>query len=433
MIRILLVRPNGGGGQLPNGILYLSSYLERHGYDTVVRDLTFDSISDDIWAEIRSGDIPVVGISMLSDKRKQAYELVSRVKSANPDAKVVVGGMHSTSMPKLLVDNLPIDAAVIGEGEATMKELADYWIRGIGNLKDIRGVATRKHGIHEPRDLIEDLDSLPFPNYVKVNMDNYYSVMARNRPSEVVNGVRIADARYANIITSRGCRGRCKFCSCFVHWKYRTRFRSAKNILDEMEYLYRKRGIRLFQLADDSFGQDRETAIEMCRGIIDRGMRVAWHTDMRVDAADPELLEWMSRSGCFCVAYGFESGSQSILDNLGKGITVDQIREATRLTKDAGIRVYALLMIGNLGETDETVAETIKLMNEIQPDIFSTVGYVMLCPGTAYYDIMRGEGRIDDGYWVRAEDGLPKFIHGFTESDLKRWYGMMMTRVKNRW
>jgi len=145
------------------------------------------------------------------------------------------------------------------------------------------------------------------------------------------------------------------------------------------------------------------------------------------------MLEWMSRSGCFCIAYGFESGSQKILDNLGKGINVRQIREAARLTKKAGIRVYALLMLGNIGETDETVAETINLMNDVQPDVWSTVGFVLLCPATAYYEIMKNDGKIDDSFWVREEDGMPKFMHGFSEMDLKRWYGMMTTRIPQRW
>jgi len=433
MSKILLIRPGSLGVMLPNGILYISSYLEAHGYDTIVRDLTFDTIGEDVWAGIRSGDVSVVGLSMLSDRRRQAYELIRKVKGANGNTKVVLGGIHATAMPKLLVDNLQIDAVVIGEGEVTMKELADYWIRGIGRLEDIRGIATRKYGIHKPREPIEKLDDLPFPNYDKVNMDLHYSIMAKNRPNEVVNGVKISEAKYANIISSRGCKGRCNFCSAPSHWGYRTRFRSAKNVLDEMEMLYNNYGIRLFQIADDSFGQDREIAIDLCKGILERGMRIAWHTDMRVDAADPDLLSWMKKSGCFVIAYGFESGSKRILDKLGKGITVKQIRDATRATKNAGIRVYALLMVGNLGETDETISETINMMNDVQPDVWSTVGFVMLCPATVYYNIMKKDGTVTDDFWLTEDNGTPKFVHGFSQADLKRWYDMMVMRIPQRW
>lgn len=430
--KVLLIRPDGGGGMLPNGILYISSYLEKHGHGTVVKDLTFEAIEDGVWKRMRNGEISVVGISMLSDKRKQAYELIRKIRTAKKDIKIVVGGLHATALPKLLVDNLDIDAAVIGEGEVTMKELADHWINGAGNLEDIRGIATKEHGIHAPRELVENLDSLPMPDYGKVNMEWYHSVMARNRPDEVVNGVRISEARYANIISSRGCRGRCKFCSCFVLWRHRTRHRSAENILKEMRYLY-ERGIRLFQIADDSFGQDREMAVDLCKGIIRSGMRIAWHTDMRADSADGDMLAWMRRSGCFAIAYGFESGSQRILDGLGKGITVGQIRNAAKLTKRAGIKIYALLMVGNSGESDGTVSETINLMNEIEVDVWSTVGFVLICPATAYYETMKKNGMVDDGYWLREEDGLPTFLDGFTEGDLRRWYMMMVRRIRQRW
>ncbi len=431
--KVLLIRPNGGGSMLPNGILYISAYLEKNGYNTIVKDLTFEDIDNHTWGSIRRGVIAIAGISMLSDKRKQAYGLIKEIRKTNKDIKIVIGGLHATALSKLLVDNLQIDAAVVGEGEITMKELADFWIRGMGNLKDIKGIATRKHGVHEPRELIENLDDLPFPNYDKINLDWYYSVMARNRPDVIVNGVRISEAKYVNIISSRGCSGRCKFCACFVHWKFKTRFRSAENILKEMKYLYDKKGIRLFQIADDAFGQDQQIVIDLCKGIIKMGMKIAWHTDTRVDCVTEKMLIWMKKSGCFCIAYGVESGSEEILEKMGKGITVDQIKNAIALTKKVGIKAYALLMKGNLSETTETIEESIRLMNEVEPDIHSTVGYVMVCPGTVYYEIMKKRGQVDDSYWLKEEDGLPTFLDGFTEEDMRRWFMMLSNRVPQKW
>ena len=423
MIILIRTPSNTGKTGSPIGLLYISSYLKKFGYDVNVWDLNFREID---WTALDSTKI--IGISMLSYMRKDAYQLIKEIRLKNKDVKIVIGGMHATSLPKLLVDNLDIDAAIIGEGERTMKELVDHWIKGEGELKNIKGIATKEFGIHEPRELIENLDDLPFPDYSQINEDGYHCTMAKNRPNLIINGIKISEAKFINMISSRGCIGRCKFCNAFIHWKYKVRFRSAENFIEELEYLYDK-GFRLFNFNDDSFGQNKKIAIEICQGIIAKGMEIAFYTDMRVDNIDEELLFWMKKAGCFVIAYGVESGSDKILKNIGKGITKEQVINAIKLTKKVGIKTYALLMVGNQGETDETIQETIDLMNELEVDLHSTNGFVWVYPGTAYCEIMK----IKDDYWLREEDDMPLFNDNFNSGDLNKWYGMICSQVPLRW
>lgn len=421
MILLLRTATQTGNTGAPLGLLYISSYLKKFGYEVIVWDLNFREID---WEEMKK--MKIIGISMLSYMRQESYDLIKEIRQKNKDVKIIIGGIHATCLPELLVNNFPIDAAVIGEGELTIKELADYWIKEEGELKNIKGIATKEFGIHKPRELIENLDDLPMPDYSQIN-EGYVCRIAKDRPDLVINEIKISEAKFINIITSRGCHGRCKFCSNFIHWKYKVRFRSSKNILEEIKYLY-NRGVRLFNFNDDSFGQNKKIGMEICKGIINEKMKIVWYTAMRPDDVDEEFLFWMKKSGCFVVSYGVESGSDKILKNIGKGTTKEQIRKAIRLTKKAGIKTYALLMTGNLGETEETIQETIDFLNEIKIDLYSSNGLVWIYPGTVYCKMMG----INDDYWLKG-NGMPIFYDNFTDEDLNKWYGMLRNQVPIRW
>lgn len=418
--KILLIRPKcwGADTAMPTGLMSVASYLRRYGYRVDLRDLTHQSA--DFAEAIRSGEYGIVGISMLSYARTQPYRLIQDVKAINPKVKVVVGGIHGTSVPDLLIEHFPIDAVVMGEGEVTMKQLADLWLLEEGDLKEIPGVYTKEHGKGKVRSLIESLDSLPPLDYADINFDWYHSGMVRNRPNTVVNGVLFRDAKFANLSFSRGCMGRCSFCNAFVHWKGEVRTRGSDAVFSEIEQLYRM-GRNLFYFNDDAFGQDRQSLLDLCQAIHYCGMKVAWFADARVDCFDEELLYWCAKAGCFCLSFGVESGSQKILDKMGKGIKVNQIRQTFALAKKAGIHPYALLMIGNQGETDRTIQETYDLMMEVAPDIWSALTSVLVFPATRYEQVMVMKHRFDRKYWVIQSDGAPTFLDGFTERDLKRW------------
>jgi len=430
MSKILLIRPDTDSisempdaGQ-PMGLLYMANALELFGYDVIIRDLNRQSIDPILVNEICNGTVSMVGISMLSYVRKEPYNLIKLIKKWNSSVKIVIGGIHATTLSTLLVNNFPIDAAVIGEGELTIVQLANLWINGYGNLKDIPGIATSEYGIHSPAILIKNLDSLK-PAYHHTRIDWFHARMAKDRPDCVIDGIKFRDTSFFNISMSRGCIGRCKFCNAFNHWGCKVRFRSAKNIVDEIEFLYKNFGVNLIVFHDDSFALKRKLALEVCYEIVKRDLKILWYTAARVDSVDMELLTAMRRAGCFSIAYGVESGSEIILRNINKSTTKDQIRCAIKLTKDSGIKAYMLLMIGNLGETDETIIETSDLIRETKPNIVSCVGRVMVFPGTEYSNILKQRGELTDEYWLRAENCAPTMYDNFDDHDINRWASMI--------
>lgn len=431
---ILLVRPPSFAGtqiptSIPTGLLALSGFLKREGYRVLVRDLDHGGIEDDIWDALKRGAIPVVGITMLSFMRKTAYGLIRRIKATNPSVKVVVGGIHATALSRLLVDGtLPIDAAVIGEGEHTALDLLRCWVRREMSVEDVRGVATPEHGLAPQRPLIDDLDSLPIPDYDQIDFSRFHwPLYATYWPGEVQGGMRLAAERYAHVFTDRGCIGRCSFCN-WQHWRGKPRSRSASHVFGELEHLY-ARGVRTFNVSDEAFGQDREAALDLCRKIVTSGMTVRWQTTSRADLLDEELLGWMKEAGCLVISIGIESGSEQVLRNIHKRITVDQIRRAVGLVKRAGIMTFGLFMVGNVGETDETIEATIALLSDLKLDLHSALGQVWVFPGTELERHLIRRHGFDRRYWLEDADGVPSLEDGFTAADCARWTAAINQRV----
>jgi len=425
MYDLLLIRPNwsGSGVSYPLGLMYVQSYVKSKGYTVKLMDLSYDDMD---WSLIKDNKVKVVGITMLSRLRESGYELIHKIRSLNEDIKIVIGGVHASSLPELIVNNFPVDAAVIGEGEESMGDLMDLWINGYGELEHIPGIATPEFGIHSQRELIHELDRLPFPDMTDINPKNFVPPIMKIKPRFEINGVRLGEATYANMITSRGCLGRCKFCNIWKHWEGKVRLRSPKNVVDEIEEL-NKMGINLIEFNDDSLAQNRKIMVEICQEIIDRKLNVAWYSAIRPDLVDKELLEIMHRAGCFMLAYGVESGSQKILDNIGKNTKREDLTEAIKITKEVGIKAYALLMIGNLGEDDRTINETVEFMEETIPDLHSVIGRVWVYPDTEYCEIME----VPEEFWLDGSE-MPFFEKGFTLDDCDRW-NTVLNKVPKPW
>lgn len=417
----------------PAGLLCLSAYLKERGFRVIVKDLEMEDLSESEWKSLASGDIPVVGISMLSYLRSRPYQLIRKIKACNPDIKIVLGGVHASAMrQRIFQGDLSIDASVIGEGEETLAELLDYWLHGKGNLKDIAGLVTREYGVHKIRALIKDIDRLPLPDYdawahVSIKWPLYSTYWPSYREGKDVLG----ELDYASIYTSRGCIGRCSFCN-WAHWRGVSRFKSADKVMEEIHKLA-SMSVRVFNFNDESFGQDKKLAIDICKKIIASGLKIYWQTALRADLADSEMLGYMRDAGCRVVSIGIESGSEKILRNIRKDITKDQIRNAVAEVKKAGLKTFGLFMVGNVGESDDTIDETIKFMKELKLDLYSAVGCVWVFPGTELEKyIIRNQG-FSDKYWLEEKDGAPIIEDGFTREKCAIWMEKIQKEVPWEW
>ena len=312
---------------------------------------------------------------MLSLKRLSLPELRDFIKATHPDvlglnsmtpiidttfatielarpyvSKIIVGGPHVSVWKKDIFQQCSaIDYGVIGEGEQTIIELIRKLENGISPIS-VPGVISEE-GEGPLRSLISDLDAIPFPARDLLPLDKYRYPLAKNK-------------NVTTLFTSRGCPFNCIFCDKSVFGS-RWRARSAANTLLEVDEIVTKFKIKSFIIYDDLFTLNKERVHEFCEGILNRGYKVDWKCESRVNLVDLETLRLMKRAGCSMIAYGVESGNQHGLDYLRKKIKIEETRRAFAMTHQAGIETMAYFIMGIPVESYEQELQTIKFAKEI--------------------------------------------------------------------
>lgn len=319
----------------PLGIMYLSSYLKQRGHTVTVYDYNdFDELLHrERWANVVVAD--AVGITGVTPQFKDMVQLLGWARYGSENRKyVVAGGPHASCDPDSCL-GAGFDCAVIGDGEYAFER------------------AITEHLVGKHFAPVENLDMLPFPDREAIDIKKYH--------------YQIDGVPATSIITQRGCPYQCAFC---CHWQgYRkVRFRSPENVVAEIEYLKKFHGYHAFMFWDDEFNLNRNRTIELCEAL--KPMKVKWRCFIRADLFDAELADTMNDGGCVEVGCGVESGSQRILNNINKQVTVEQTSRARKIAKVAGIRFKAFLMIANSGDDEETVEETRDWLRKNEPDDF---------------------------------------------------------------
>lgn len=406
---------------MPLGLGYIASFLEREGYevrilDTYIKKYSYEEISE----IIRKLKPQIIGITCLSDQRASWFKLIPLIRSIDKNIKIVLGGSHTSLMTEQVLVNFKPDAIVIGEGEETMLDLVRTWENN-GDLNSVNGIAYLKDEkvvITEQRELIKDLDNIPFPAYHMVNLEDYQNwdflkilcgiLGLKNTP------------KYAAISTSRGCVSNCGFCSSPLIWKRRWIGRSAVNVVDEIEMLNKKYDVEFIIITDDIFSINQERVISICSEILKRNLKILWGFETAVEFVSKELLYLAKKAGCCCILYGVESGSKAILSNILKIIDKEKVINAFKMTKDVGIITGAFLMVGNPGESKISINETINLLNKIQPDIILPQ-IAIITPRTKLFEIAKSKGFIDENYWL-TNLPCPYYTCERNLGTLLRWY-----------
>lgn len=394
--KVLLINPpeteQGGFSGPPLGLLYLAGTLLKGGVETELIDGCLEGWRK-IEEKIKNYKPDIVGIPCLTPERKKALKTAEMAKKAGKNILVVMGGVHPTIMYQQLLDNYPfVDICVLGEGEKTFLEI----VQG-KNLPEIQGIAFKKDKeivLTPPREYVENLDEIPFPAWHLIDLQRYPA-----RGSGIFNGVDLSKEARISVIFSRGCVGRCNFCSTWWIWKG-WRCRSAKNMADELEVLNKKFKISHFCFSDDTLTVDKSKILDLCNEIIKRGLKIAFHVTTRVDCVDEELLKKLKEAGCYNIAYGIETASGNLLEKMGKGIGLDISRKAILMTKKANIKITALLIAGNEGENIDTINQTVNFLKDMQPDEVGTVGGLWILPGTKLYFQCKKIGFINDDFWL---------------------------------
>jgi len=425
-MKILLIRIKTEGfpvplSDIPLGLLYIAAACENAGAEVVMRDLNRQEIEPELLDDIETGEIDIIGFSMLSFVRSEAYRMINEFKALNPNVKIVVGGIHATSCHKEIMEHYPVDVCVIGEGEGAIAELIESWSNG-ESIEWVTGIRSKEHGLHESRRLNKNLDNYLGPAWHHTQFDWYKMCVATLISDRVINGVTLGQARWAPIIASRGCIGRCIFCNAWEHWGSVVRLRSAWDIVNEMEYLNKKYNIELFAFNDDAFPLQRKQCLDVCNMIIERDLKIAWQTTTRGDTLDDELCEAMRESGCFMVAVGVESGSEIIHQHLNKKLDLKKAERSLQMIREHGMISYALMMIGNPGECEQSIQDTIEFMKRAKPNWYSFVRGVMIVPGTPICDMAIESGQITNDIWTEPDaNGMPLYTGECSMEQINEW------------
>lgn len=399
MSHILFINPNTRhlGSLLtvypPMGVLCLASTLRKDGHEVELLDADMDALTDsEVARKVTNCRPDLVGITMNALQARPAYEIASLIREAVPEVKIVAGGPHPSAVREgVLKKCRSMDAVVYGEGEVTISELVKTFDEG-EDLEMVKGICFRDGNeivVNEPRDPIEDLDSLPLPA-----LD--LAVPIRRYPGAYPVGGRPG----IQVMASRGCPFSCTFCSNPV-WCGKVRFRSPESILAEVEWLAETFKVREVFFQDDTFNLKRDWFEAICDGIIERGLNksLVFKSPFRANEKllDMDLLRLAKEAGFWMIFYGVESGNQEILDSVKKNLKLEEIERAFRLTKKAGIKTYASFMVGNLGETRATVEDTVRFAKKIDPDYY---GFAVATPypGSEFFDEAVNKGYIDTDF-----------------------------------
>jgi len=384
-MRVALVRPSYYTHLItpPLGIGYVAGYLRSAGVDCALVDGLNRGLDTEALADA-CGDADLVGISCLTDFLAETAELTSALKARGK--RVVIGGPHASALPRETLAETGADFVIAGEGEQTMAELAAY-LEAREQGPPPPGVWTEGDTAFRPRELIAELDSLPFPDWEQMDPRTY-----KHAP----HGGLIKNFPVAPMTSTRGCPFDCSFCASPTLWGRRIRFRSPGNVVDEIEYLVRDFGVKEVHFEDDNFTLRADHAQGVCDEILRRGIRISWAlpNGIRVDAVTPELLKLMHKSGCYYTAFGVESGSPEILKNVNKRTDLAKIEQAVHWANDAGIMTQGFFIFGLPGETAGTIEETIEFAKRIPLDRGQFLLLDVL-PGSRLWDELRDEIQAD--------------------------------------
>jgi radical SAM superfamily enzyme YgiQ (UPF0313 family) len=380
----------------PLNLMYLAASLEKESFSVKIIDDDLLQMGYYKFAELAAKLNPkIIGVTATTSTIKTALKYLEVVKKILPDTLTVIGGPHTTFVPlETLKDSKTLDLVVLGEGDETIVDLAKTYHPGEnirGYLSEVKGIVYREKNnwgkydklkLTQPRPLIKDLDSLPFPARHLVPFKSY----------------NVSKNQSGGIITSRGCVYSCGYCSSSLIMGKKFRSRSPDNVVDEIEELVYQYNIKDIAFMDDTFMLNKTRAHKIAQEIKARDLDVSFVASSRVDMVNKNLLSELRNAGMNTIYYGVESGSQRVLNLMKKGITLKQAEKAVKSAKNVGLKVLASFILGYPGETIEDINKTINFSIKLDPD-YSQYSILTPFPGTPIYHDLKNKGLIDTENW----------------------------------
>jgi radical SAM superfamily enzyme YgiQ (UPF0313 family) len=367
-MRVLLINPYYPISETPSpplGLAYLAAALTEAGIETKVLDLVVFPYRHSLLPRVIGEFQPqIAGLTAVTMTFNSAIGVIQDIKGIDESTVTVMGGPHVTFCAQDTLEMHPdLDVIVFGEGERTIVDLS----RAIEKNRDWRqvaGIAFRRDSgiVYTPaRAPIADLDELPEPARGMLPLGRYRAL-----------GMPVS------LTTSRGCPFKCIFCAGRKMVGARVRYRNARRVVDEMEYLNTLE-FHQINIADDLFTANRTHCMAVCNEIIERRLEIRWTSFARVDTVSEEILSRMKDAGCSAVSFGIESANPQILNTIKKGITREQVVAAVEMCRQAGITPFASFILGLPGETPQTIRETLDFGEELKA-LGLSFGFHLLAP-----------------------------------------------------
>ena len=368
----------------PTGLMYVAAVLQKAGHQVFIEDGAFYS-TEALIQRILSHEPDVTGAFVIAMFWERTVKLFKKLKAGKPSLKIIAGGHAPSALGKRCLEESPeLDAAVRGEAEYTVLELVEAWSNG-SDIDGIKGCTVRDSSgtitENPPRELIANLDELPFPAVDLIDLSVY-------QPS----AGQVLRLPVMQVISSRGCTHMCLYCYRLMG-EHCLRMRSPENVVDEIELYVKKYGAKEIKFWDELFTHQKSRVMEICRLIIERKLDITWWCSARGDTVDEEMLRAMKDAGCWCINFGVESAVQKNLDTLRKGIKIQTSIDAIKLTHKVGIRTFGTYIFGIPGETWEEGLETIRLARKLR-SFYTEFFPITPFPGAELYDNSEKYGRV---------------------------------------
>ncbi len=385
----------------PLGLLYLASIFEEQGVPVGLCD---ELLNEDVRARIdtmKPGDL--VGVSVTSPLVARTAEIVAYARERG--CRTVIGGPHVSAMPRESLAATGAEAAVVGEGEETVRDFLRE-----GSWRDVPGAIFVRDGqIHDngPRAHIEELDALPLPARHLIRWEHYQRTCELGFVVEKGQG-------WTHIIGSRGCPYRCTFCASHTVHGRRVRMRSVEKIIEEIRITHDRWGVRNFTFSDDNFVQSEQRTQAFCRALLASGLSIRWSCLTRVGLSAPTLA-LMKRAGCVLITFGVESGSPEVLKRLKKQIDLDQVLATFRQARRLGIKTKSSFMVGLPGEGEAEFEESVRFAIQLRPS-YLWLAIMLPFPGTEIH--RQGMSREGESFLFSEDPVLSRRYSAF----LRRYY-----------
>jgi len=339
----------------PTSLLLLSAVLKKEGHDVILLDSQAERKDlKEVKKDVKKKNPEILVIPTSTMSFNEDVETLKKIKKV-VNVITLAFGSHVTFLPLASLERDGIDYLVMREPEYVIRD----FVNAVAKKKDprkIKGLAYKrgkKKIINNPYPFIKNLDELPFPDRTQILKYAYFNPIVKKIP-------------WTTAFTSRGCPGRCNFCTSPAFYGRKLRFRSPESVVKEMEEI-KDLGYKEVFFRDETFTANKIRLIKICKLILERKLEISWICNARIGNLDKKIMKLMEKAGCHYIKFGVESGVQKILDNIKKDIDAKMTRKTFKWANEIGMGTHAHLMFGCIGETKESIEKTIQFIKEINP------------------------------------------------------------------